>query len=65
MTRIIFSDFREAGICPTARYWFEEHGLDWRHFVKNGIEVEDLLATNNHIPRIRQLEQIALRRENG
>lgn len=38
---------RAAGVCRRARFWFEEQGLDWKDFVRNGIEADKLLATKN------------------
>ena len=34
-----------------ARYWFELHGLDWRDFIRNGIESEKLLATGDFLAK--------------
>jgi hypothetical protein len=31
----------------SARPWFEQHGLDWNEFVKNGIPEEQLIATGD------------------
>lgn len=36
------------GFCMTgARRWFRHHGLDWRAFLREGIEAEQLRATND------------------
>jgi hypothetical protein len=43
------SHMRAAGVCADARHWFAREGLDWRDFVRNGIEEEKLLATGNAI----------------
>ena len=32
---------------PGARDWFKHHGFNWRDFVKNGIDADRLLATND------------------
>jgi hypothetical protein len=46
--RITIDDVRKAGHCALgARRWFESHGLDFRDFLKNGIETERLLATGD------------------
>jgi arsenate reductase-like glutaredoxin family protein len=45
---VTISDVRAAGICASgARRWFEAYGLDFRDFVKNGIDAELLLATGD------------------
>lgn len=49
--RVTVDDIRKAGHCiglPTKR-WFREYGLDYRDFLKNGIEAERLLATGDGI----------------
>lgn len=39
---------RRQGFCRSgARRWFAANHLDWRDFVKNGIEAERLLATGD------------------
>lgn len=36
------------GFCRSgARAWFVEHSLDWRAFVRHGIDTETLLATGD------------------
>lgn len=46
--RVTITDIRAAGFCVDgARRWFAAHGLDFRHFLKNGIAVEDFLATGD------------------
>ena len=54
------ADFRTCGICPRARLWFEEHGLSWRGFVKDGIEVDILRATGCHIDLWNRVEAAAV-----
>lgn len=39
---------RRRGFCRSgARAWFAEHSLDWRAFVRHGIDAETLLATGD------------------
>ncbi|MEX2524437.1 MAG: hypothetical protein WD750_05730 [Gammaproteobacteria bacterium] len=39
---------RQAHHCARgARRWFARHDLDWRGFVRNGIEAEALIATGD------------------
>lgn len=46
--RITIDDIRGAGHCASgARKWFDTQGLDFRGFLKNGIAVEDFLATGD------------------
>lgn len=45
---VIVDDLRRAGVCgPGVRAWGEQHGFEWRDFVKNGIESDALLATGD------------------
>lgn len=64
MTKITMRDFRACGVCKDARFvFFEKHGLNWRDFVKNGIDVDALRATGDQLTRIDDLERAALKRE--
>lgn len=46
--RITIDDIIKAGHCPSgARTWFNAHSLDFRDFLKNGVEAEVLLATGD------------------
>lgn len=41
-------DMRRAGHCVSGvKRWFEAHGLDFRAFLKDGIDSEILLATGD------------------
>jgi len=46
---ITVSDLRRSQVCPKARVWFAKHGLDWRDFVRNGIDADKLTATGDAI----------------
>jgi hypothetical protein len=56
---------RRPGFCLRgARAWFERHGLDFRAFVREGIDAELLLATGDGMARAlvewaRQSEDLA------
>ena len=65
MTRIRLADLRHptTKVCPKARDWFARVGLDWRNFVHNGIDVEDLRRTGDHLDLIARLESVAIERE--
>lgn len=65
MTRVTIDDFRRAGICPRARLWFQRFGLDWRGFVRNGIEADELRATGDNLTTIDRIEAAAKERLNG
>jgi hypothetical protein len=39
---------QRGGFCRSgARRWFEQHGIDWAGFVRNGIDDATLLATGD------------------
>lgn len=45
---ITITDVRAAGHCARgAKAWFEYYGLDFRDFLKNGIDDEVFLATGD------------------
>jgi hypothetical protein len=45
-------DCQEMGYCMRrVRPWFVTHGLDFVDFVRNGIEENDLLATDDEFAR--------------
>lgn len=40
---ITITDVRQAGVCvPGARKWAEDHGIDFREFVKSGLRASVL-----------------------
>ncbi len=46
--RITIQDVRVAGYCASgARRWFESYGLDFRAFMRDGIDREPFLATGD------------------
>lgn len=49
MTEIVtINDIRKTGHCTAGvRRWFDAHGLDFKAFLKSGIEAEQLLATGD------------------
>jgi len=63
MTKITVDDLRTCGVCPNARKWFERHGLDWRDFVLNGIEVDRARAPGDIQSLLDRLEKAAKARE--
>lgn len=47
---ITMDDICKAGFCARKTpWWFSQHGLDFRHFHKNGILATDLAATGDAI----------------
>jgi hypothetical protein len=45
---ITIDNVRACGFCGLgARRWFERHGFNFRHFVKNGAPASTLLATGD------------------
>lgn len=64
MTRITVQDLRTCGVCPQARRrWFEKHGLDWKAFVRDGIDPAVARATGDMLTLIDRLEVAAKARE--
>ena len=48
--RVTIDDIRKAGHCVKgAKAWFERHDLDFRDFLKNGIDVDELLASGDSL----------------
>lgn len=46
--KVEMRDLRAAKICGRgARKFFERHGLDWRKFVKDGIDADELVGTGD------------------
>lgn len=61
--RITVADLRRVGICPDARqFFFERHGLDWKHFLRHGISVEDARRPGDNLDLIDKLEAVARER---
>lgn len=62
--KIIIDDLADPSsfVCKRARSWFRKHNLDWKDFKKNGLDVDVLLALNDHTEMIKRLEATARRR---
>lgn len=61
--QITITDIRNAGHCVAgARAWFRSYDLDFRGFLKNGIDSEVLLATGDGLAE--QVIQRKIEREN-
>ena len=46
--RIYMSDIRASFMCSSgARAFFDKHGLSWSDFLKQGVSVEDIVATGD------------------
>ena len=62
MTTVTARDCQELGYCmKSVRPWFARHDLDFRAFVRDGIDAEKLLALDDEFAR-KAVEQ-AERRE--
>lgn len=62
---IKITDVRLAGHCASgAKQWFDDMGLDFRDFLKNGAEAEKLLATGNGLAK-QVVERTIARRGEG
>ncbi len=45
---ITITDCRRAGHCSRGiKNWFDERGLDFKKFLREGISVDEFLATND------------------
>lgn len=53
--------FPHAG-CRETIVWFKKHGLDWHKFRTVGIELDDLIATGEHLEKIMLVAEHAKRR---
>ena len=62
---VTIDDMRPAGVCKRARFWFDANGLDWRDFVRNGIESDRLLAVGTNQEKILRVIEAARIRHNG
>lgn len=48
MAKITIDDIRQAGHCVRGtRDWFDQHGLDFKDMLKNGIEESEFLDTGD------------------
>ncbi len=61
--RITITDIRQAGHCVAgAREWAKAYDIDFRDFIKNGIDADVLLATGDAMAE--QVVQRKIEREN-
>ena len=60
---VTIAHVRAAGLCVNgSRTWFERHGLDFRAFLRKGLDAETLLATNDAMA-LRVVEHARTRQE--
>jgi hypothetical protein len=60
--RITIDDVRLAGHCVAgARDWFGRHGLDFRDFIRNGVEEQKFLAAGDALA----VEIVKAKRDRG
>ena len=62
MVVVRVKDLRTAGVCPRAKAWFDRHDLDWRGFVKNGVDLELLRATGDMAETVERVGEAARKR---
>lgn len=65
---IKITDIRLAGHCPSgAKQWFDDMGIDFRSFLKDGIDSETLLATGDGLAKqvVSRAKQRRGENENG
>lgn len=50
--RVHISDVRASGYCVKGiRTWFDKHGLDFKHFLKNGIAATELIEKGDGLAK--------------
>ena len=60
---VTIDDVRAVGLCVNgSRAWFERHGLDFRAFLRDGLDAETLLATGDAMA-LRVVEHAYTRQE--
>lgn len=64
--KIFVRHLRKAGIClDVKKQYFDVHGLDFKQFLREGIEVEKLREIGDRLDMIDLLEKAAQEEENG
>lgn len=62
--RVTMTDVRLAGHCAKgARSWFKDHGLDFRAFLRDGIEADELIAKGDALAQ--RVVDLKAKREAG
>jgi len=60
---VTIAHVRAAGLCVNgSRVWFVRHGLDFRAFLREGLDAQTLLATNDAMA-LRVVEHARTRQE--
>lgn len=62
MTIVTMKDWRAVGGCKDAIGWCTARGIDWRSFVRDGIDVDILRETGDNLSKLDALEEAALKR---
>lgn len=65
MTHVTIKDMRSAGVCAKrrTREWFKLNNLDFKDFVRNGIDAQKLLDTGDNQTEIKLVIAEANKRE--
>lgn len=63
MSTVRIQDLRAAGVCRDARFWFQKYGLDWKDFIKNGVDSELLLSKDPDHPAVQRVYESAKKRD--
>lgn len=52
-SRVYSRHLRSCGFCltPGGRTWFQQHGLDWKDFIRNGVEMSVLEAIDDALAK--------------
>ena len=62
--RITITDIREAGHCVRgAKDWFADHGLDFKAFLRDGIDADTFINTGDSLAQM--VVDAKVERENG
>lgn len=62
---VTFADARSLGYCSRGlRSFCEQHGIDWREFVRNGIDEQNLAGITDPMVQ-RVIERARLREQRG
>lgn len=63
--KVYIRDFKGTGYCPAGQKRFcDAHGIDWRDYVRNGVDAQVLLDSGDDMARA-MVEIARVNREKG
>ncbi len=62
-TIIRYADLRPWFGCADTAVWFRRHGLNWRDFLRQGIDIDALRVPGDHLGKLDMIEAAARARE--